>query len=81
DYNAIRGAANDQSFVSAGANRADLVADLQAIIDQAIRDGMTLAEFRKDYDAVLDHYEWEPEGGRAWRARVIYETNLRTSYA
>ncbi|CAB5715960.1 TPA: hypothetical protein L3577_006387 [Pseudomonas aeruginosa] len=81
DYNAVRGAANDQSFVSAGANRADLVADLHAIIVQATRDGMTLAEFRKDYDAVLDHYEWEPEGGRAWRARVIYETNLRTSYA
>ncbi|HIE2492721.1 TPA: phage minor head protein [Pseudomonas aeruginosa] len=81
DYNAVRGAANDQSFVSAGANRADLVADLHAIIVQATRDGMTLAEFRKDYDAVLDHYEWEREGGRAWRARVIYETNLRTSYA
>ena len=81
NYATVRGAANDQSFVSAGAHRADLVADLFAVVRQAIRDGLTLEEFRKDYYAVLDNYGWEPEGGRAWRAKVIYRTNLRTSYA
>lgn len=81
DYWKIRGDAHDQAFVSAGATRADLIADLHAIVTRAIAEGMTLAEFREDYDAVLDHYGWEPAGGRRWRARVIYETNLRTSYA
>lgn len=81
DYWKIRGEAHDQAFVSAGANRADLVADLHAIVTRAIAEGLTLAEFRQDYDAVLDHYGWEPDGGRQWRARVIYETNLRNSYA
>lgn len=81
NYTEVRGAANEQSFVSAGAHRADLVADLHAIVAQAIRDGLTLEEFRKDYYAVLDNYGWEPAGGRAWRAQVIYRTNLRTSYA
>ncbi|CAD5107227.1 phage head morphogenesis protein [Zestomonas carbonaria] len=81
DYWKIRGAAHDQAFVSAGAHRVDLVADLHAIVSRAIAEGMTLAEFRQDYDAVLDNYAWEPDGGRQWRARVIYETNLRTSYA
>lgn len=81
NYESVRGAAHDQSFVSAGAHRADLVADLYAIVNQAIRDGLTLEEFRKDYYAVLDNYGWEPSGGRAWRAQVIYRTNLRTSYA
>ncbi|MDF3932944.1 phage minor head protein [Pseudomonas citronellolis] len=81
NYATVRGAAHEQSFVSAGAHRADLVADLFAVVRQAIRDGLTLEEFRKDYYAVLDNYGWEPAGGRAWRARVIYRTNLRTSYA
>ncbi len=81
DYWRVQGAAHDQSFVSAGAHRVDLVADLHAIINRAISDGTTLQEFREDYFAVLDNYGWEPDGGREWRARVIYETNLRTSYA
>ncbi|PIA65976.1 hypothetical protein CDR19_25700 [Ectopseudomonas toyotomiensis] len=81
DYWRVQGAAHDQSFVSAGAHRVDLVADLHAIINRAISDGTTLQDFREDYFAVLDNYGWEPDGGREWRARVIYETNLRTSYA
>jgi len=81
EYWRVQGAANDQGFVSAGAHRVDLVADLHAIISRAIDDGTTLQDFREDYFAVLDNYGWEPDGGREWRARVIYETNLRTSYA
>lgn len=81
EYWRVQGAAHDQSFVSAGAHRVDLVADLHAIINRAIGDGVTLQDFREDYFAVLDNYGWEPDGGREWRARVIYETNLRTSYA
>lgn len=81
DYAQVQGAMNDQAFVSAGANRVDLVADLLAIVTRAATEGTTLQEFREDYFAVLDNYGWEPDGGREWRARVIYETNLRTSYA
>lgn len=81
NYATVRGAAHDQAFVSAGAHRADLVADLFAVVRQAIRDGQTLEDFRQDYYAVLDNYGWEPSGGRAWRAQVIYRANLRTSYA
>jgi hypothetical protein len=80
DYQRIQGDAHDKAFVSAGANRADLVSDLHQIVTHAIAEGLTLAEFRKDYEAVLDNYGWEPDGGRNWRARVIYETNLRSSY-
>ena len=58
----------------------DLVADLYAVVRQAIRDGLTLEEFQKDYYAVLDNYGWEPAGGRAWRPGD-HRTNLRTSYA
>ena len=81
DYFAVRGAAHDHSFVVAGAHRADMVADIQQVLQSALDNGDTLEAFREDFGAVLDNYGWQPDGGRAWRSRVIYETNLRTSYA
>lgn len=72
---------HDHAFMVAGANRADLVADFRAAIDKAIADGTTLADFRKDFDRIVAKYGWSYNGGRNWRSRVIYETNLRTSYA
>lgn len=78
---------HDRAFMVAGAQKAELLADLAAAVDKAIAKGTTLEEFRKDFDkAVADHnwHGWageETEKGRAWRTRVIYGTNLSTSYA
>lgn len=72
---------HDHAFVVAGANRDDLVADFRAAIDKAIAQGATLEDFRKDFDAIVAKHGWSYNGGRNWRSRVIYETNLRTSYA
>jgi len=72
---------HDTGFMVAGANRIDLLADLRSAVDKAISDGTTLAEFRKDFDAIVARYGWSYNGGRNWRSRIIYETNLRTSYA
>lgn len=73
--------AHDTGFMVAGANRIDLLTDLRAAVDKAIAQGTTLGDFRKDFDAIVSHYGWDHTGGRNWRSRVIYETNLRTSYA
>lgn len=73
--------AHDHAFVVAGANRADLVADFRQAVDRAIAEGGTLEQFRKDFDAIVAKHGWSYNGGRNWRSRVIYETNLRTSYA
>lgn len=81
DYATVSREAHDTAFVVAGTNRTDLVTDIHQVLVRAMRDGSTLERFREDFYAVLDHYGWEPEGGRAWRSRVIYETNLRASYA
>ena len=81
DWTQLWGAAHDHAFVVAGANRADLLADLRAAVDRAIAEGATLAQFRKDFDAIVAKYGWQYQGGRNWRSRVIYETNLRSSYA
>lgn len=73
--------AHDHAFVVAGANKLDIVADFRAAVEKAIAKGGTLADFRKDFDAIVEKHGWSYHGSRNWRSRVIYETNLRTSYA
>lgn len=71
---------HSRAFVVAGAMRDDLLADLRAAVDKAILEGGTLQQFRKDFDEIVKRYGWAYQGGRNWRTRVIYETNLNTSY-
>jgi hypothetical protein len=72
---------HDWAFVVAGANRDDMLADFATAVDKAISQGATLETFRADFDRIVATYGWDYNGGRNWRSRVIYETNLRTSYA
>lgn len=71
---------HDVAFMVAGANRDDLVADFREAVERAIADGDTLAEFRDAFDSIVAKHGWEYKGGRDWRSRVIYETNMRQSY-
>ena len=79
--------ANDRGFMVAGAMRADILADIGEAVEKAIREGTTLEAFRRDFMAAAQKrnwHGWTGEGsakGEAWRARIIYMTNLRTSYA
>ena len=72
---------HDKAFVVAGAARADLLEALRKAVEAAIIDGETLASFRARFDAIVAELGWEHRGSRDWRTRVIYETNLATSYA
>lgn len=78
---------HDRGFMVAGAAKADLLADLAGAIDKAVSEGETIDAFRKRFrDIVRQHgwHGWTGEGtkaGEAWRTRVIYETNLATSYS
>lgn len=76
----MRGA-HDHAFVVAGAQAADLIADLRESVRQAIDEGLTLSSFRAQFDETVARYGWEYNGGRNWRTKVIYLTNLRTSHA
>lgn len=86
-YDDIRKAAHDRAFVVAGAMKADLLADLRSAVDQAIADGKSIQWFRKNFAAIVQKHGWEgwtgseTKAGRDWRTRVIYQTNLSTSYA
>lgn len=83
----LRHNAHDKAFVVAGATKADLLADLATAIEKAISEGTTLEEFRRDFREIVARRGWTGwtgEGskkGEAWRTRVIYQTNMRTSYA
>jgi uncharacterized protein with gpF-like domain len=77
----VYAAAHEWAFAVAGANRDAIVRDFRSAVDKAIADGATLETFRKDFDAIVARHGWDYNGGRDWRTRVIYETNLNTSYA
>lgn len=76
----IYGSQHDWAFMVAGANRDDLLADFRQAIERVIADGITLEQFRKDFDSIVQSHGWDYNGGREWRSRVIYETNLIQSY-
>jgi len=83
----IREAEHDRAFIVAGAQAADLLDDLNAAVLKAIEQGTGLEAFRKDFKALVARNGWTGwtgEGskqGVAWRTKVIYQTNLATSYA
>jgi hypothetical protein len=80
-------AAHDRFFMVAGAMKADLVNDLQQAVGRAIREGEGLEAFRDRFYAAVDKNGWhgwtgeDSQAGRDWRTRVIYQTNLQTSWA
>lgn len=82
----IQRAAHDRAFMVAGAAKADLLADLRKAVDQAVQGG-SIGEFRKQFADIVAKRGWTgwtgegSQAGEAWRTRVIYKTNLATSYA
>lgn len=79
-YADIYNSEHDYAFVVAGANRNALLNDFRAAIDKAISQGTTLEEFRKDFAEIVEKHGWSYNGSFNWRSRVIYETNLNSSY-
>ncbi|WP_339615237.1 PBECR2 nuclease fold domain-containing protein [uncultured Gilvimarinus sp.] len=77
----IYGRHHDYAFMVAGANRDALLGDFRTAVEKAIADGGTLEQFRTDFDDIVARHGWDYNGGRNWRTRVIYETNLFSSYS
>ncbi|MBY6223571.1 phage minor head protein [Ferrimonas balearica] len=72
--------AHNRSFMVAGAMQADLLADLRQAVDDAIARGTSLTRFQSEFNAIAARHGWAFTGPPAWRARVIYETNVRQAY-
>lgn len=80
-------AAHDRAFIVAGAQGADLLEDLRGAVDEAIQQGTGLDAFRSNFARIVAEHGWTgwtgegTPGGVAWRTKVIYQTNMATSYA
>lgn len=69
-----------KGFMVAGAMKADLLMDLRGAVEKAISGGSTIDDFRKEFDDIVAKRGWVYKGGRNWRTKVIYDTNLRQAY-
>ncbi len=76
---ALRGV-HDRAFVIAGITDTAMLSDFQTAIASAMEKGTALETFRADFDRIVAQYGWQYKGERGWRTRVIFETNMRTSY-
>ena len=79
-YLDIYGEAHDYAFVVAGAHTHEIMADFRTALDEVIERGGTLEAFRKTFDEIVQKHSWQYNGGRNWRTRIIYDTNLYASY-
>lgn len=79
-WNDIEADAHDHAFVVAGATKMDVLEDFRTAVDRAISEGRTLGDFRKDFDNIVARHGWSYKGLPGWRAKVIYETNVRQTY-
>jgi hypothetical protein len=61
--------------------KGSLLADLRRAVDLAISNGESLASFRGRFDGIVALKGWDYRGGRDWRSRLIWETNLRVAHA
>lgn len=79
----IDGQMHDRAFVVAGVVRDDLLSDLNKAVDDAIAKGETLETFTQKFEEAAAKAGWlQDKSGkvRAWRARIVYETNLRVAH-
>lgn len=79
-YLDILGEEHDYFFVVAGANRNEVLSEFRKAVDDAIHNGETLESFRKRFDEIVAKTGWEYNGGRNWRTRIIYDTNVYGAY-
>lgn len=77
----VLGAAHDRAFIVAGMTKADMLQDMRDAVDKAIAQGTGLDTFRKDFAQIVQRTGWDYNGSFDWRSRVIYQTNLSTSYS
>ncbi|MFB2553348.1 PBECR2 nuclease fold domain-containing protein [Ensifer soli] len=83
----LKAAAHVRAFSVAGVTRDDMLADFAAAILRARTDGRPYEDFRKSFDEIVDRTGWvfkargkTDEERRDWRARIIFNANMRVSY-
>ena len=73
--------AHDRAFVVAGAMKEALLEDIHQAMIEGLRGELPFDAWLERFDEIVARHGWSYRGGRTWRARVIFETNLRTARA
>ena len=69
-----------KAFVVAGAMKHDLLVDLRKAVEATIADGKSLTWFKKEFNTIAAKHGWKYNGEAGWRAKVIYQTNMRQAH-
>jgi len=87
---------HSQAFTVAKVMRRDILADIRTAIDEALANGTTLAQFKRDLIPLLQSKGWwgrkeevdpvtgevkEVQLGSPRRLKIIYDTNLRQAHS
>ncbi|WP_354624847.1 phage minor head protein [Psychromonas sp. MME2] len=76
----IWGNAHNSAFMVAGAMENDLLNSFRKAVDIAISEGKGIGWFKSEFNEIVKKNGWQHTGNKDWRARIIYNTNLRQSY-
>ena len=71
---------HNSGFMVAGALTNDLLNDFRKSVDMAIAEGKSIGWFKQAFNDIVAKHGWSFNGNADWRAKVIYETNMRQSY-
>ncbi len=78
-WDQMLGEAHAKAFTVAGATKADLLNDLNTAVSEAIKNGQSFNQFRQKFAEITNKHGWSYNGKEGWRARVIYDNNMRTA--
>lgn len=70
-----------KGFTIAGATKLSLLENFYTTIETALKKGMSLGQFRKEFDSIVAKHGWSYKGKRGWRTKVILNTNKRSAYS
>ncbi|WP_321362608.1 PBECR2 nuclease fold domain-containing protein [uncultured Celeribacter sp.] len=70
---------HDRAFVVAGVTNMAMLEEFHAAVISGA-ETYDYKTFAGEFDRLVEKYGWSYNGGRTWRIRTIFETNIRTSY-
>ena len=73
--------AHVKAFSVAGATSDALLTDFKTSLTEALAQGTTLEQFKRDFNTIVQKHGWEHTGKPARRAAIIYETNLGMAFS
>lgn len=90
----LKGEMHQKAFTVAGVMRTDILEDFKKAVDKAVKDNISLKDFQKEFDKIASKWQGlsKQEGTNdfdqrfkkkkyaGWRSRVIYQTNIQTSF-